>query len=38
MNNTLFQKALKNVRNLRDVKLVTSKARRDYLVSEATIT
>ena len=37
MNNTPFRKAMKNVWNLRDVKLVTTKARRNYLMSEATI-
>ena len=31
MNNIAFQKVIKNLRNLRDIKLVTTEARRSYL-------
>ena len=34
MNNSVFEKIMKNVRKNRDVKLVLKKAGRNYLVSE----
>ena len=36
MNNAVFGKSLENVRNHRDIKLVTTENRRNYLVSEPT--
>ena len=33
MNNVDFEKTMKNVKNHRDIKLVTTDARRNYLVS-----
>ena len=34
MNNAVFRKAIGNVRNYRNINLVTTQARRKYLVSE----
>ena len=34
MNNSVFGKTMENVRNHRDIKLVTSDKRRKWLVSE----
>ena len=34
MNHAVFGKNMENVRNERDIKLITNKARRNYLVSE----
>ena len=35
MNNTVFGKTMENIRNHRDIKLVTSDKRRKWLVSES---
>ena len=37
MNNVVFGKTMKNVRKHRNIKLVTTKRRRNYLVSEPII-
>ena len=34
MNNAIFENTMENVTNIRDIKLVTTEARRKYLVSE----
>ena len=34
MNNAIFGKTMENVRQHRDIKLVTAETRRNYLVSE----
>ena len=36
MNNAVFKKTMENVRKQRDVKLVATEGRRNYLVSEPT--
>ena len=37
MNNVVFRKTMENVRNHRDIKLITTEASRTYLVSELNI-
>ena len=37
MNNAVFRKTMENVRNHRDIKLITTEASRTYLVSELNI-
>ena len=34
MNNAVFQKTMKNMKKHRDIKLVTTEGKRNYLVSE----